>query len=53
VSRAPDHCGHEPREPSAAGQAEIPAQSPWQWVAVGLLVLCWIAEAVMCADRGF
>jgi hypothetical protein len=29
-----------------------PAASLWQWLAVGLLVLCWIAEASMCADRG-
>jgi hypothetical protein len=25
----------------------------WQWFAIGVLVLCWIAEASMCADRGF
>ena len=45
MSRAPDHTENESREDSAA--------SPWQWIAVGLLLLCWIAEASMCADRGF
>ena len=25
----------------------------WQWFAVGVLVFCWIAEASMCAMRGF
>jgi hypothetical protein len=25
----------------------------WQWFAIGVLVFCWIAEASMCADRGF
>jgi hypothetical protein len=53
VSRASGHCGHESQERSAAEPAEVAAQSPWQWVAVGLLLLCWIAEAAMCADRGF
>ena len=25
----------------------------WQWFAIGVLVFCWIAEASMCAARGF
>jgi hypothetical protein len=25
----------------------------WQWFAVGVLLFCWIAEATMCAVRGF
>jgi hypothetical protein len=25
----------------------------WHWFAVTVLVFCWIAEASMCADRGF
>jgi hypothetical protein len=28
-------------------------QSLWGWVAVGILVICWIAEAALCAARGF
>jgi hypothetical protein len=24
-----------------------------QWLAVGALLLCWIAEASLCAARGF
>jgi hypothetical protein len=32
---------------------EEPVQKLWHWFAVGLLAFCWIAEASMCADRGF
>ena len=32
---------------------EETAQVVWHWFAIGLLVICWIAEAAMCADRGF
>ena len=48
-----DHVTERPRRQD--GDASVPdsAQPLWQWVAVGLLVLCWIVEAAMCADRGF
>jgi hypothetical protein len=29
------------------------AQKVWQWLAVGVLVVCWVAEASLCAARGF
>ncbi|HEU5135225.1 MAG TPA: hypothetical protein VFU13_08795 [Steroidobacteraceae bacterium] len=25
----------------------------WHWFAIAVLLFCWIAEASMCADRGF
>jgi len=25
----------------------------WVWFALGVLLFCWIAEATMCAERGF
>ena len=28
-------------------------QTFWQWFAVGVLIFCWIAEATLCAARGF
>jgi hypothetical protein len=34
-------------------QEDVPMQHFWQWFAVGVLVFCWIAEASMCATRGF
>jgi hypothetical protein len=45
VSRSPDRAEN--------ASPDDPGTSTWQWIAVGLLLLCWIAEASMCADRGF
>jgi hypothetical protein len=28
-------------------------QKIWPWLAVGVLVACWIAEATLCGARGF
>jgi hypothetical protein len=28
-------------------------QAFWHWFALGVLVFCWLAEATMCAVRGF
>ena len=25
----------------------------WVWFALGVLMFCWMAEATMCAERGF
>jgi hypothetical protein len=32
---------------------DTPAQKFWLWFALAALVFCWIAEATMCAERGF
>ena len=56
MNRAPDQvrpCHLEDRPQENDAPAGIAAQSLWQWIAVSLLVLCWIAEAAMCADRGY
>jgi hypothetical protein len=37
--------GNEEREDSFA--------TFWQWFALAVLLCAWIAEATMCADRGF
>jgi hypothetical protein len=35
-------------------EADDETHSPfWHWFAFGVLMFCWIAEASMCADRGF
>ena len=39
-----------PPRPEAEARAE---QTFWQWFAIGVLIFCWIAEATMCAERGF
>jgi hypothetical protein len=33
--------------------ADTTGQKFWQWFAIGVLLLCWIAEATMCGERGF
>jgi hypothetical protein len=34
-------------------EADDATQAFWLWFAVGVLLFCWIAEATMCAVRGF
>lgn len=34
-------------------EADTPAQKFWLWFALAALAFCWIAEATMCAERGF
>jgi len=44
----------EETEARPGSTAKEPAlQSLWQWLAIGVLVCCWIAEASLCAERGF
>jgi hypothetical protein len=45
----------EPQRDAAPGDdADDEAQSSfWFWFALGVLMFCWIAEATMCAERGF
>jgi hypothetical protein len=46
----------KPRAPHRAAQSrddERAMQTFWPWLAVGVLVFCWVAEATLCAQRGF
>ena len=44
-----DRCGATPDySESEDGQSNF-----WAWFALGVLIFCWIAEATMCAERGF
>jgi hypothetical protein len=61
MSAVPEAFMHEPSEPRKR-QVETPRREPatdtpeqkfWHWFAIGVLLFCWIAEATMCADRGF
>lgn len=45
MSAVPEHFMHEPPKSWE--------QSFWHWFAIGVLAFCWIAEASMCAERGF
>jgi hypothetical protein len=35
------------------GAPEQGSRQQWSWLAVGVLLVCWIAEASLCAARGF
>ena len=43
----------ERRDESGAETDEHSQPVFWHWFAIGVLLFCWIAEASMCADRGF
>ena len=51
-----DPPSHEPlesqRPETPAGEDEKSA-GIWPWLALGGLVLCWLAEAALCSARGF
>jgi hypothetical protein len=50
----PDDRRPEPaREARDRNHADTRVQKFWQWFAVAALLFCWIAEATMCAERGF
>jgi hypothetical protein len=54
MDRRPEHREVQPCE--SRREVEPQDESPssfWHWFAVGVLLFCWIAEASMCADRGF
>ena len=49
MRQLPDKASRRARQP----EADDAAQRFWLWFAVGVLLFCWIAEATMCAVRGF
>ncbi|MBC8025179.1 MAG: hypothetical protein H7Y89_04255 [Steroidobacteraceae bacterium] len=53
MSRATECGDRAPDVQSATEPREDSVQTLWHWFAVGLLLFCWIAEASMCAARGF
>ena len=53
MSAVPDS-GARMRDEPRDSSAEEPSQSVfWQWFALAVLLVAWIAEATMCAERGF
>lgn len=44
----------EPKRPARdRSDTDTSVQKFWQWFALAALLFCWIAEATMCAERGF
>jgi hypothetical protein len=44
---------HRDVEPKSATEGEEESSGFWHWFALGVLLFCWLAEASMCAERGF
>jgi hypothetical protein len=40
-------------EPRDSASEQDSASTFWHWFALAVLLLAWIAEATMCAERGF
>jgi hypothetical protein len=53
MSAVPADAMREPLDKDREAGTDSPLQKFWHWFALGALVFCWIAEATMCADRGF
>ena len=44
----------EPQRPASdREEVDTPAQRFWLWFGLAALLFCWIAEATLCAERGF
>jgi hypothetical protein len=41
------------REEPRHSAEEQPQSVFWQWFALAVLLFAWVAEATMCAERGF
>ena len=53
MSAAPE-CLKERRDTGSDCSENDDGQSIfWVWFALGVLLFCWLAEATMCAERGF
>jgi hypothetical protein len=55
MNESPKVCeerGDATSRPDSAGEQEEQSVF-WVWFALGVLLFCWIAEATMCAERGF
>jgi hypothetical protein len=51
--RPHEHQRQRRRPARDARDNDTPMQKFWLWFAIGALLFCWIAEATMCAERGF
>ena len=49
MSATPEHLIRDRR----AASPQNAGSSFWQWVAIGVLMCCWLAEGTLCAARGF
>ena len=53
MSAEPSHFTDERDETRESEADENSVSAFWHWFALGALLFAWIAEATMCAERGF
>jgi hypothetical protein len=53
MSAIPEDFMRQRKRPMERPDDDTRAQKFWLWFALAALVFCWIAEATMCAVRGF
>jgi len=50
----PTHPPEQDRDDAASPQPrEESHSSAWQWLFIGVLLACWLAEATLCAGSGY
>ena len=49
MSQRDEPSGRE--RPESSRPDDKPVAAFWQWFALGVLILCWLAEASLCAAR--
>ena len=47
-----DRGAPEPASANTGGEPQAHA-SRWQWLFIGILLACWLAEATLCAATGY
>lgn len=56
MSAVPEEFMRDPAKPGDASRQEQAAEDSggtfWQWLAIGVLVGCWLAEAAWCIEHG-
>jgi hypothetical protein len=53
MNETPETRGPQNRDPLDATEKNDSESTFWHWFALAALLLAWIAEATMCAERGF
>lgn len=62
MSAVPEDFMRDPAKDRDPGREEEAAQTGaeqetragiWQWLFIGVLLACWLAEATLCAARGY
>jgi len=61
MSAVPEDFMHDPTHPPGQDRDDAAPPQPreeshssaWQWLFIGVLLACWLAEATLCAGSGY